>query len=138
MEDEGLAVRDEKESVEERLGADTPPELEAKTKEGLLLPNGDVVEEPWLNISELAVLKVKLVDDIVLTNPGGGGGGTTAGLVTVVVVAGVEPKGIVEVLVKVKVVDIELVPGLGLGNVVADDITPLGIVGVSVVPDTVL
>ncbi|KAF2445682.1 hypothetical protein P171DRAFT_520432 [Karstenula rhodostoma CBS 690.94] len=127
IEDEVLAGCDDKITEEEReLGVDKPPELEAKTEEGLLLPDEDVMDELKLDMSELVVLEVKLTDDVVLTNTGGEGGGFTAGLVTAVVVADAELKGTVEVLVKITVVDVEL------GDVVAKDGKPLEIVKVTV------
>lgn len=137
-EDEVLAVCDEKTSEDEReLGVDVPLELEAKINEELLL-NEDVMEELMLEMSELVMLEVKLADEVVLTNPGGVGR-FTAELATVVVMADVEPRvTTVEVLVKVTVVDVELGPDTELGDIVAEDETPLEIVRVTVEPETVL
>ncbi|KAK7184567.1 hypothetical protein PSPO01_09238 [Paraphaeosphaeria sporulosa] len=137
IEDEGLAACDDKDSEEERLGFVAPPELEEKTTEELLIPNEDVLEELWLDISELVVLEVELADDVVLTNPSGGGG-IIADLVAVIVVADVEPKGIVDVLIKVTVVDIELGLESVLEDLVADDMPPLETVRVTVEPEIIL
>jgi hypothetical protein len=129
-----LVLCDDKTSEEEREDSvDMPPELDRKTKEELLLPSQDIVEELMLVINELVVLDVKFANEVVFTNPGGGG--FTAGLVAVLVVVDTELKGTVEVLVKVTVVDVELGSATELGDVVAENEIPLEVVRVIVEPD---
>jgi hypothetical protein len=99
-----------------------PPELESKTKEELLLPNEDGMEDLRLETSELVVLDVKLADEVVFTNPGGGV--SMAVLTTVLVMADAELKGPVEVTVKVTVVEIELGHATEVGDVIAEFETP--------------
>lgn len=116
---------------EERIGVEIPPELDAKTNEELFIPNEDAVDELRLLRNELAVLEVKLFDDVVLTKLGRGG--ITTGLPTDIE-TDIETNGTLEVLFKVPV---ELGTESGLEVIVADDVIPWGMVGVTVESDKV-